>query len=210
MAYISEMYLWRISKYADLSGRGGVSIEGRWHRKGTPIVYCSDHPSTALLEVLVHLQPQQIPPSFQLIKIKCPDHVSILNKIDREPEPNNAEQQVWESVAIGTSIDVLGKMLGLSPKTVDAYLNSIREKVPEGRDFPTAIADLMQRPVEDQELSQTIGMKWIESNKFCLLRVPSFVMPAASNYLINPRHLEAADIEVEETTLYPFDSRLLS
>jgi RES domain-containing protein len=48
------MRIWRISNFADLSGRGGMLIDGRWNRRGTPIVYCTDHPSTALLEILVH------------------------------------------------------------------------------------------------------------------------------------------------------------
>ncbi|MBP2560148.1 hypothetical protein J2T08_000847 [Neorhizobium galegae] len=32
---------------------------------------------------------------------------------------------------------------------------------------------------------------------------------AANNYLVNPRHLQAAEIVVEEVISYPFDSRLL-
>jgi len=203
------MHLWRISKHADLSGRGGVLLEGRWHRKGTPVVYCSDHPSTALLEVLGHLQPEQIPPSFQLIKIKCHDNISILNRIDQGTKLSRAEHQVWELVATDTSTETLAETLGLSPQTVETYVQSIRDKMPKAHDFPEAIAELLQKPIENKELSQTIGMKWLENNNYCLLRVPSFVMPAASNYLINPRHLEAAEITVEETISYPFDSRLL-
>ena len=71
------MILWRISNYADLAGRGGLLAPGRWHDRGNPIVYCADHPSTALLEMLVHVDPDQLPDGFQLLKIHCPDDVGM-------------------------------------------------------------------------------------------------------------------------------------
>lgn len=69
------MILWRVSNYADLSGRGGLLAPGRWHRQGIPVVYCCDHPSTALLEILVQVDLHQIPKDFQLLKIRCPDDI---------------------------------------------------------------------------------------------------------------------------------------
>jgi RES domain-containing protein len=73
------MRLWRISNYADLSGVGGLKVAGRWHDKGRQIIYAADHPSTALLEVLVHLEidAEDMPDSFQLIEIDVPTGLSI-------------------------------------------------------------------------------------------------------------------------------------
>jgi len=71
------MRIWRISNYADLSGRGGTLVDGRWHRKGIPVVYCTDHPSTALLEILVHATLSTIPDTYQLIEIDVPDDVAV-------------------------------------------------------------------------------------------------------------------------------------
>ncbi|TPJ52075.1 MULTISPECIES: RES family NAD+ phosphorylase [unclassified Mesorhizobium] len=71
------MRLWRISNFADLSGRGGMLSSGRWNIKGTAIVYCADHPATALLEILVHVDVEDLPPTFQLLEIEVPDGVSI-------------------------------------------------------------------------------------------------------------------------------------
>jgi RES domain-containing protein len=73
------MILWRISNYADLSGRGGLFAAGRWHHQGVPVVYCCDHPSTALLEVLVHVNKRQLPRKFQLLKIECPDDIDVVS-----------------------------------------------------------------------------------------------------------------------------------
>lgn len=51
--------------------------EARWNFVGTPIVYCADHPATALLEMLVHLDPEDAPATFQLLEIDMPSEVSV-------------------------------------------------------------------------------------------------------------------------------------
>lgn len=70
------MRIWRISNYLDLSGHGGTLSEGRWHKKGFPIVYCSDHPATALLEILVHANRFTVPDFYQLLEIEVPADVA--------------------------------------------------------------------------------------------------------------------------------------
>ena len=71
------MEIWRISNYADLSGIGGVRAAGRWHSQGTRIVYLADHPSSALLEMLVHMDRDLIPPTYQLLRIDIPTDMKI-------------------------------------------------------------------------------------------------------------------------------------
>jgi RES domain-containing protein len=71
------MELWRISNYADLSGIGGVRAAGRWHSQGKPVVYLADHPSSALLEMLVHMDRDLIPPTYQLLRIVLPSVIAI-------------------------------------------------------------------------------------------------------------------------------------
>jgi RES domain-containing protein len=66
------MDLWRISNYADLSGIGGLRAAGRWHSQGKRIVYLADHPSSALLEMLVHMDRDLIPATYQLLRIDAP------------------------------------------------------------------------------------------------------------------------------------------
>ncbi|MCY4342614.1 MAG: RES family NAD+ phosphorylase [Gammaproteobacteria bacterium] len=50
------MILWRISSHADLGGLGGVHRSGRWRSRGVPVVYLSESPALALLEVLVNFE----------------------------------------------------------------------------------------------------------------------------------------------------------
>src|SRR5436190_22163646 len=70
------MELWRISNYVDLSGVGGLRAAGRWHSQGKRIVYLADHPSSALLEMLVHLDRDLIPATYQLLRISVLDNIA--------------------------------------------------------------------------------------------------------------------------------------
>jgi RES domain-containing protein len=143
------MRVWRISNFADLSGQGGLIGEGRWHRLGTPIVYCADHPSTALLEILVHATRQTVPDFYQLIEIDVPDGIGLDEAHIRDD---------WES---------------------------------------------------DLKFTQKLGTDFVTANRNAVLSVPSVIMPLARNYLLNPRHPDAARIVVANIYRYPFDSRLL-
>lgn len=69
------MIVWRISNYTSLDGEGGMFASGRWHEAERRIVYTSDHPASALLELLVHLNPMAKPKHCQLLKIELPDNL---------------------------------------------------------------------------------------------------------------------------------------
>lgn len=78
------MRVWRISNHIDLSGQGGLLSEGRWNSKGIPVVYCSDHPATCLLEMLVRIERADVPPSFRLLSIEVPNDAPSLRLAESE------------------------------------------------------------------------------------------------------------------------------
>jgi RES domain-containing protein len=67
--------LWRISDFDDLSGQGALLRSARWHSVARPLVYLADHPASALLEVLVHMEVDDgdWPNSYQLLAVDIPD-----------------------------------------------------------------------------------------------------------------------------------------
>jgi RES domain-containing protein len=71
--------LWRVSNYQSLDGVGGLYVSGRWHTRGHPILDCTLHPATALLETLVHMgiDSEDRPERFQVLRIEGPDSLSI-------------------------------------------------------------------------------------------------------------------------------------
>jgi len=142
------MFLWRISNFADLSGKGGLVADGRWHSRGNPVLYCSEHPAVAMLEVLVHINPATAPDDFQLIQIDCPDDIAVF--------------------------------------------------------APTVSASHLR----DEGWTRQTGNEFLSGGDCCLMRIPSAVMPLASNIIVNPLHADAARLAVISVDRHPFDNRL--
>jgi RES domain-containing protein len=64
---------------------------------------------------------------------------------------------------------------------------------------------------DQQPATQALGMEWLTSGKSLGLWVPSYVVPAERNLLLNPAHEEYAGIRlVVETNPFIFDPRLFA
>ena len=65
-------------RYAnDLSGAGGILAAGRCNHKGTLVIYAAQHPALALVEVLAHLDFEDVPLDYVLVTIEIPDSVPV-------------------------------------------------------------------------------------------------------------------------------------
>jgi len=62
--------------------------------------------------------------------------------------------------------------------------------------------------IDSLELTREIGSAWLHSQRSVLLRVPSALVPAAFNYLLNPLHADAGRLRIESVFDYPFDPRI--
>ena len=71
------MVVYRLAKkkYAHdpLGGSGGLLVSGRWHHKGTKIVYCAQSLSLASLEFFVHFEELHKAIALAAIEIELPD-----------------------------------------------------------------------------------------------------------------------------------------
>jgi RES domain-containing protein len=56
--------------------------------------------------------------------------------------------------------------------------------------------------------SEALGDHWIDTCVSAVLRVPSMVVPAEHNYLLNPRHPDFNEIIVEMSVPFELDERL--
>jgi RES domain-containing protein len=74
------MLVYRLAKekyIRDLSGTGARLYGGRWNRKGTPLLYSSEHTSLAILELLVHTPHTLLPTNISLLTLFIPDELEI-------------------------------------------------------------------------------------------------------------------------------------
>ncbi len=68
---------WRLTTRRDpaaaFDGEGARLYGGRWNRVGTPLVYASEHLSLAVLELFVHLDPEDAPRHLYRFRVELPD-----------------------------------------------------------------------------------------------------------------------------------------
>ena len=78
-------------RFADLSGTGGMKVDGRWHKKGRRVLYAAQSQSLAILEKRVHLR--DLPDELRLMKIEVPGpkHWETVKDLP----PDWASQRVW-------------------------------------------------------------------------------------------------------------------
>jgi RES domain-containing protein len=57
-------------------------------------------------------------------------------------------------------------------------------------------------------MTRRIGDEWLASLETPLARVPSAIMPRTWNYLLNPEHPGAKQVQIAEVIKERFDNRL--
>ena len=150
------MRVWRLTRAAHardtLSGRGAALVGGRWNSPGVRIVYASTHRSLALLEMLVHVQRDTVPPT------SCSSR----------------------STSPIASSDPL-------------------------RHFPPA-----GMPCPGVPRRGSSGIAGPPSATRLAVLVPSIVVPAEENVLINPLHPQAIRLQAHPPEPFPLDQRLFA
>jgi len=80
-------------------------------------------------------------------------------------------------------------------------------------DDSIAVADLSELPDDwktSASWSKNAGTEWLSVRSTLLLKVPSVLVPYASNYLFNPAHPDAAKSRIVDATRVDHDPRILS
>jgi RES domain-containing protein len=74
----------------------------------------------------------------------------------------------------------------------------------EHLDASTLPADWTKR----LEVTRGLGTTWLRERRSGLLRMPSALVPATFNVMLNPLHPDAARLRIKSSVKYPFDPRI--
>jgi RES domain-containing protein len=146
--------VWRLTRRAfaasALSGEGAARYGNRWNSRGVRVGYASTGRALAVLEMLVHVTRNTVPPDLVFIPIEVPD-----------------------------------ELISLLP------------------DLPAEWNLYPYRPG-----SRTAGDRWAREGVSAALLVPSAVLPAENNLLINPLHPDFPKVKVHAFEEQSLDPRL--
>lgn len=131
------------------SGEGARLAGGRWNSPGVAVVYVAESRALALLEQLVHFDPDFIPPAFVVLPVDIPGDVAI------------------------EAIDPARLAVDLPP-----------------------------------DACRRLGDDWARELRTAVLPVPSAVVPAEWNYVLNPAHPEFGRLIIRERAPFAVDRRL--
>ena len=56
--------------------------------------------------------------------------------------------------------------------------------------------------------TMAVGERWVREGKSAILKIPSVLVPAAANFVLNPRHPEAAKVRTDQGEKFSFDPRM--
>jgi len=56
--------------------------------------------------------------------------------------------------------------------------------------------------------TMAVGEKWVREGKATVLKVPSVLVPAAANLVLNPRHKGFSKVRIGQAEIFSFDPRM--
>jgi RES domain-containing protein len=127
----------------------------------------------------------------------------------------------WHTAATGKRIVYLAEHPALAlvemlvnlrrdPKRVPALFQLLKVAVPEGISAENVDRAYVGKSWEaEQRGTQVIGDDWLAKGESALLRIPAAPAPESWNYLLNPLHSDAREIQIEWRRWIAYDERLL-
>ncbi len=111
------MWAYRLTpeKYAnELSGVGASLYGGRWNELGVEMIYCAEHASLALCEMLVHLNKRLKLAPIHLLKIQIPDKYPIHTIKEKDLNEHwQLTKNIRDTQQLGTELIIDNKYLAI-------------------------------------------------------------------------------------------------
>jgi RES domain-containing protein len=99
--------------------------------------------------------------------------------------------------------------LEIDPEDLPSTYQLLAVDIPDEIRFESIEDNRLARRWRDNNaLTRELGDRWLRENRTALLRVPSAIVPAAVNWLLNPAHPDSSQARIAEIIRAPLDARL--
>ncbi|MEZ2338702.1 RES family NAD+ phosphorylase [Mucilaginibacter sp. RCC_168] len=124
----------------------------------------------------------------------------------------NSEGKPMLYLASSRSLAILEVLVHLDPLIVPANFCIAQIDVP---DYSITQLNHALLPDNWQDVSgpvalRKLGDEFLKKQEYLAMRVPSAIVPAEVNYILNPLHPEARNIKIVNKESFSFDDRLLN
>jgi RES domain-containing protein len=136
--------------YPIFDATGSTLYPGRWNTPASPMIYASEHYSTAMLEKLVHGS-GQLPPNQHFIEITIPNGATY-EMLDTAALPDWYAEAAISSKAYGQSWQQAKRSLVLIVPSVVARIEKNFLLNPDHAEFPKVVVSLHQPVWWDRRL----------------------------------------------------------
>ncbi|QEC75519.1 RES family NAD+ phosphorylase [Mucilaginibacter ginsenosidivorax] len=124
----------------------------------------------------------------------------------------NSEGKSMLYMASSRALAVLEVLVHLPPLLVPDNFCLVEIEIPEDNIYTLAPAllPINWRDIPPPVILRQLGDDFLKKCEFLVMKVPSSIVPAEYNYLLNPLHPEALKAKVTNRESFSFDERLLN
>jgi RES domain-containing protein len=124
----------------------------------------------------------------------------------------NSEGKPMLYLASSRALAILEVLVHLSPLIIPNNFCLAEIEVPDHSiaTFDNALLPANWQDVSAPVMLREMGDAFLKKQEHLLMRVPSAVVPAEYNYILNPLHIEAKNIKIVNVAAFNFDDRLVN
>ncbi|MBO0951322.1 RES family NAD+ phosphorylase [Fibrella forsythiae] len=123
----------------------------------------------------------------------------------------NSADRFMIYTASSRALACLENVVHRTGRGLQADFRTICINVPDTLPIVTIELDSLPKNWDDYEQygrCQQLGDTWLNARQSAILRVPSAIVPAEFNFLLNPQHSDFTQIRIDRIEPFRFDSRI--
>ncbi|GGB07149.1 RES family NAD+ phosphorylase [Mucilaginibacter rubeus] len=123
----------------------------------------------------------------------------------------NSEGKPMLYLASSRSLAVLEVLVHLDPLIIPGNYCLTEIEVPDSKIITVEVEQLPAdwRDITGPVILRELGDAFLKKQEYLLMKVPSSIVPAEFNYLLNPLHSDAFNIKLLKREPFSFDRRLI-